>query len=824
MWKSIFSLFFALIPFLSFAQLVEAPLQNNPVLQLQNNSNSEQNAVMPNCPNLNGNYNYLFKNDSLDIKIDTAGIGFSVNPAFTILDCDGVSPIGEVSIDGDYLIYKAGDFDGFSEKVCLEYCPDEGDCSTLEYTFVTQRTSQTHILDVIQINEESTLENICLDEDLLPGTLECNIFYYCSNSAGNELASQAWMTYNEPTSCLKYTAGLGQGVDTVCAILCDEYGVCDYYKVPFEIQSYNLDLPFWDDFSNNDGPYTSSEKWVTKDGFVNNTMAELPKSVGLVTLDGLDHRGTPYLETGRADHLTSRGLNLGNTGNQQVNLKFFYTEKGNGLYPNGPDNLSVEFRDNAGIWHEEWSISGLESSTDINESPAFKFKEIAISGDEYLYDGFQFRFVNKVSPVGLYDLWHIDYVRVAAGEGADSTFNDVAFVDIPNSLLLEYEHMPWKHFLADINNQIVVQDFESVFYNHKTTSENPANDSDILLRERTTNTNIPVNLNVIDGVNVDPLDYSFFSNTLEANNVGDIINTITGQLSDLEKAELELSYSFTLTAQEQINDQVSRIHRFDNYFAYDDGTAERQIYLENPQTDNPSLALEFESKLDDTLKAVQFHFPHINGNVENQLFSIHIYLDDLSSEPAQSMEFLSPIYADSYFDTLQGYTTYLIKDIFGQPAGLPLAAGQKFYIAFQQLSSTNFGVPIGLDINRDVSSKLYLNVWNIWTNQEGIIQGSPMIRAVVGNEDVIPTQTSSIEESFDLKIFPNPNSGIINLELSNVKPNTSCKIYDQFGKLVKVCDFRERIVLDELTQGMYFLNLDSSEGLTYAKTKFVIIR
>ena len=181
MWKSIFSLFFALIPFLSFAQLVEAPLQNNPVLQLQNNSNSEQNAVMPNCPNLNGNYNYLFKNDSLDIKIDTAGIGFSVNPAFTILDCDGVSPIGEVSIDGDYLIYKAGDFDGFSEKVCLEYCPDEGDCSTLEYTFVTQRTSQTHILDVIQINEESTLENICLDEDLLPGTLECNIFYYCSN-------------------------------------------------------------------------------------------------------------------------------------------------------------------------------------------------------------------------------------------------------------------------------------------------------------------------------------------------------------------------------------------------------------------------------------------------------------------------------------------------------------------------------------------------------------------------------------------------------------------------------------------------------------------
>ena len=43
-------------------------------------------------------------------------------------------------------------------------------------------------------------------------------------------------------------------------------------------------------------------------------------------------------------------------------------------------------------------------------------------------------------------------------------FDDVAFVDIPNSLLQEYEHMPWKHFLADIDNQIDIFDFESVFY------------------------------------------------------------------------------------------------------------------------------------------------------------------------------------------------------------------------------------------------------------------------------------------------------------------------------------------------------------------------
>jgi hypothetical protein len=823
MWKSIYALLFTLFPALMFAQLIEAPLQSNPALSLYSHTSEEQ-ASMPNCPNLNGNFNYTFKNDTVNIKIDTAGIGYAVNPEFTMLDCDGIAPLGIVSFSGDILSYEAGDFDGFQEKVCVEYCPDQGECATIEYTFVTQRESQTHILNKIQINEEETIEDICLDANLLPGELSCNIFYYCPNGSYNsDLSSNSWMTYNEATSCFKYTAGLGEGIDTVCAVLCDEFGVCDYYKVPFEVQSFNLELPFWDDFSNNNGPYTSSQKWLTKDGFVNNTMAENPPSVGMVTLDGLDYSGAPYLEAGIADHLTSRGLNLNGLNSQDVSLRFFYAPKGNGLYPNGPDSLRVDYKDIDGNWIPQWVRSGIETSTDINESPEFQFATLNVP-EEFRYDGFQFRFVNQVSPVGLYDLWHIDYVRLAAGEAFNATFNDVAFVDIPNSLLLEYEHMPWKHFLADISNQIVVLEFESIFYNHQEFTANPANESDILLRERTTGTNIPINLNVIDAQNVPEQTYSFFSQPLPANNVGNIISTINSQLSNLEKAELELEYTFTLPAQESINDQVSRIHRFDNFFAYDDGTAERQIYLENPQTDNPSFALEFESKIEDTLKAVQFHFPHINGNAENQLFSIHVYLDELSDDPAFSMEFLSPIYANTYFDSLQGFTTYVLKDIFGEAKGIPLASGQKFYIGFQQLSSTNFGVPIGLDINRDVSSKLFVNVWGGWNNQAGLIQGSPMIRAIVGSEDVIPTSTNKVDQVYDLKVYPNPTTGSLNINLSKIEPNTSCSIYDQVGKQVKRFNFANTIALDDLPQGMYFLNMENEAGFTYAKTKFVIIR
>ena len=806
------------------AQLVEAPLQSNPALYNGPIQNEGLQASMTNCPNLNGNYNYLLKNETVDIKIDTAGIGYSVNPVFTIVDCDGIQAQGGVSFEGDFLIYEAGDFDGFLEQVCVEYCPDQGDCATIEYTFVTQRESQTHILNSISINEEETIENICLDSDLLPGALSCNIFYSCpDNSYNNELASNTWMTYDEPTSCFKYTAGLGAGTDTICAILCDEFAVCDYYKVPLEVQSYNLDIPFFDDFSDSNQPYTSSDRWLTKDGFVNNTMAENPPSVGIVTLDGLDHTGTPYLESGEADYLTSRGLNLAGLNNQDVSLRFFYTRKGNGLYPNEQDSLRVQFKEQNGNWVTQWVRGGFDSNTPIGISPPFEFQSLNVPED-FRYDGFQFRFVNEVSPAGVYDLWHIDYVRLAASEAFNSVFDDVAFVDIPNSLILEYEHMPWKHFLADINQQIVVQELESVFFNHYEIPQNPANDSDILLTERTTGTSIPLNLNVIDAVNVEPGIFSFFGQELSVDRVSNIINSINSQLSNLDKAELELTYTFNLQNEITENDEVSRIHRFDNYFAYDDGTAERQIYLENPQTDNPSFALEFESKIEDTLKAVQFHFPHINGNIENQLFSIHIYLDELSNEPAQSLEFISPIYANSYFDTLQGFTTYLLKDIFGQEAGIPLEAGQKFYIGFQQLSSTNFGVPIGLDINRDVSSKIYVNIWGDWVNQEGLIQGSPMIRALVGNEDIIPTNTREEEVTYELNVYPNPTTGFLNIDMDNVPDNSLIRIFDQLGNQVKILDLQPQINIEELPQGMYFLNVEDNRGISYAKTKFVIIK
>lgn len=811
------------IPFLAHAQLIEAPLNGNPILQQLHQEPTNQQAIMPNCPNLNGTFYYVDQGDTIQISFDTTGIGYALEPTLSLLECDDLTDLGTTSFENDQIFYIAPNEDGYQETICVEYCPDQGDCDSRAYTIITRRPSETYILPTVQTTEETT-EEICLDASSLPGDLTCNVFFECDDDY-NSIATTYWTTYDVPTTCFYYNSGLGAGVDTICARLCDNFGVCDEYKIPVEVQSYFLDLPFFDDFANNDGPYPSSDRWVSKDGYVNNTMAQNPPSVGMLTLDGLDYKGSPYPNAGEADFMTSRGINLGNVGNLDVGLRFYVAPKGNGLYPNGPDSLKVEFKHANGVWEEQWIRSGIDSTYNLEESPAFEFVTLGVPA-EFHYDGFQFRFINQVSPVGLYDMWHIDYVRLAADEPFNDTFDDVAFVDIPNSLLQEYEHMPIDHFLADLGAQITVMEFESVFYNHQDFTANPANDSDILLRETTTNTNIPVNLNVLDAVNVPSKEYAYFSKLLPANNAQDIRNAIGPALNGLEQASLELSYRFTLSGQEiTINDQVFRTHELDNYFAYDDGTAERQVYLENPQTDNPELALEFRSVLEDTLKAIQFHFPHVNGNAENQLFSLHIYLDELDNEPELSMEFLSPLYADSKFDTLQGLTTYTLKNIFGQEEGLPIQAGQTFYVGFQQLTSANFGIPIGLDIHRDISSKLYLNIWDNWENMEGVVKGAPMIRAVVGQKEVIETPTKEVAIATEqLKIFPNPASSIINLKGIAFNATDQLIIFDHSGKQVGSFDPSNEINVTELEAGMYLLCIQDELGQVQHRTKFVIIR
>lgn len=106
-------------------------------------------------------------------------------------------------------------------------------------------------------------------------------------------------------------------------------------------------LPFTDDFSNYTG-YPSATLWSDKQGFVNNSFALYPPTIGVVTLDALDAEGKVYphasASTFPADTLTSRLIRLDSVFNNNprpltiadaIYFSFYYQPGGGTYYSNG---------------------------------------------------------------------------------------------------------------------------------------------------------------------------------------------------------------------------------------------------------------------------------------------------------------------------------------------------------------------------------------------------------------------------------------------------------------------------------------------------------
>ena len=84
----------------------------------------------------------------------------------------------------------------------------------------------------------------------------------------------------------------------------------------------------------------------------------------------------------------------------------------------------------------------------------------------------------------------------------------------------------------------------------------------------------------------------------------------------------------------------------------------------------------------------------------------------------------------------------------------------------------------------------------------------------------INTLTTSVDEidSKTIKLFPNPTSGIVTIDVKNID---SYIVYDVVGNVVKTKSIDSQIDLTNQPNGMYFVQIQTSEGLI---TKKVIKR
>ena len=776
------------------------------------------------------------------LNVDTTGLD-TIPGTFSCINCDALAS-GQATIENDRLTYTANpDVEAGKDTFSVEFCNPNG-CRTLSFSIIVRRPGQAFTVASSTLNPGES-QRWFIPEDGFPGPVVCYQVVDCEDTYGGDAATLEISREGDPAALqLFYKASSFGGIDSICVQVCDSFAICDTFKFAVQILQDTIGLPFMDDFSY-DGPFPSSDLWLDENTFINNTMAIDPPSVGVATFDGLNANGIPYGgDYGVSDIMTSTYIDLSVHQTEEVFLIYWLQRKGLVDKPEPQDSMVLEFKTREGVWQYIEGFPGIPVSQPNTINDPFLFFRQPVT-NEFKYDGFQFRFKNYSNRTGILDTWHLDYVRLDVIQ-VDSTFDDIAFTTPPRSILNNHRSMPFRHFKG--RESIELRDTLQVGIFNLSRQGLTASPSVVTLTELNSNTELfgPGGVTLFNGDEAnlpsgEPVRKAYALNSFPTDFSAvwpDYFQIMSGPAFDnFERLEFEMTYEFSNTTQAEgvgyeavsENDRVTTTTIFDNYFAYDDGTAEAGFIAQNGN----SVAVKFTTAVDDSLRAIQFHFPHTSIDVSEQFFDLRIWLDTPNSDPVYEQLDLRPFYTDLFFDTLQGFTTYtLINTIFeNEPLFLP--AGD-FYVGWTQNTPCDGTqcIAVGYDKNSPNGKQF------IWLNQGGDFNpldssllsfpsGALMIRPVLGS--TTPMATVSTEEailSTDLiTVYPNPAQDFLQVQIQNNDFRMErFEIFNNLGQQVKTGHLLGAIPTDDLAPGWYLLKGYENHSQRIAIAKFIISR
>ncbi|MCB0662401.1 MAG: T9SS type A sorting domain-containing protein [Saprospiraceae bacterium] len=833
--------FFFILPLLTVAQKPEPgftlkPLLNNPVVerqyqqQLENTFQqiemltgqrpSADEAAKAGCPMLESGVEYVVAGDSTLVSLSS--------PFFdTFLIASPPSPFGTAGISGENFRFIANQgIIAERDTVLVARCNTGANpfCDTLMIPLVIKRHNTSYV-EPTQPWQPKTMGTYCATPITLPGTLNCGKIVACPDPYEGEGEQLVYFTtYSEPDFCVVYESSYFPGTDTVCLVYCDDFAVCDTVKVPFAIEGDTLNLPFLDDFAY-EGPYPDPGRWLNQDVFINSSLAIDPISWGVATFDGLSKTGRPYGGNfGTADYLTSKQIDLTTTtpGNNVI-FSFFAQPRGLGFVPISTDSLIVEFKDVDGNWVHVFSRPGVEGFIPLDSFPKFTYHALGISDPKFFHKGFQFRFKTLNDRSGAYSNWNLDYVWLAPRPDVSPSLNDIAFTTTPSGVLKRYTAMPLKQFRG-FEDQEILNNYSVGLYNLDF-SDQPIENDEFVVVNLETGTTLTSGERLLEPIqrNVPTMKNVYYENPVR--NAGTLSSNISSDINGIVKAKIRTSYFLSRLNAEELpqytnsNNTCYTDTDLSNYYAYDDGVAEGALELNG----NGSMMLvRYESNVTDSLRGVMFHFPHVNGDVQNQIFNLLVHvgpLDTFSREITYTRTLLRPFYADNVYDTLQGFTTYGLYDPEqpDQPIALEIPAGE-FYVGWQQGSNAANPIPVGFDKNNPGAiNQIYQNTGIRWENLSKFtfIRGALMVRPIFGDSRPLPTGTDDISGlSSDIEIFPNPTLGQLNLKIPyGMWEDYQVQVFNAVGVLQRSMVLENgQIDISQLEKGMYFIKVVNTES------------
>ncbi len=596
-------------------------------------------------------------------------------------------------------------------------------------------------------------------------------------------------------------------------------------------------LPFIDDFSNY-SLYPDSNLWADNYVFVNTQFAINPPTIGVATFDALNQNGIIYpsalISQFSSDTLTSQPIRLDSVFtpalkaiklSDSLYFSFYFQPAGGrgaawerlGDAPEAEDSLVLEFycpvcqADTQ--WNRIWSTKGMPLDTIFKaDSNYFKYVIIPINDTaKYYKNGFRFRFRNysslgnNIIPswAGNCDQWNIDYVYLGISRTINDTVRkDLTFIERAPSFLKNYQSMPASQFVASEINDTISNKISNL--------DGIAHASSYKYEIRNQLGNVVANY---DGgfFNID----SYWTNGYQQYNFHARPPVVYNfPLAVGTKSWYEIRHLFKEGISQDFrpqNDTNIFIQKFDDYYAYDDGTAENGYGLTPAGS---KLAYQFNLNKTDTLVAVEIYFNSTLNNSNLKYFNLCVWNDNGSGKPGDTIYRSNPILPIENTENNK-FQKYILNR--------NLIVNGKIYVGMIQTTDDNLN--IGFDRNTSSESHIFYNSSGNWN--QSFLKGSLMIRPVFGVEYLGINEMQ--KGNFTFEIFPNPLKND-NLQIK-LQSNTniqnqdySLQIFDILGNKVYQSVFENQIMLSNFSNGVYFIKVSNvSDGIQQTK-KLIITR
>lgn len=584
-----------------------------------------------------------------------------------------------------------------------------------------------------------------------------------------------------------------------------------------------LELPFFDDFARGQS-FPTSDFWNGAGVFVNTTYGINPPSIGVATFDAYNHNGNLYPAASAlpfsADTLTSHPINLNFPLDTTIYLSFVFQPQGLGFQPSIRDSLILEFYDSLedqwiGVW-AAWVDMENQTLRHVNRLSAQAVKIIQsdslhrtfhrvhfpILGEQYLNEGFRFRFRNyaslqqNTSVPGLIancDHWHIDQVYIDRHRAYNDTLlYDITFARPLGSVLKNYESVPWTHFNTDARANELTNPMQfKILYRNLNQDESPDG------RQVTRRFSIYNHSN--------DEEYNFSAAAENIPSLSDFSFT-REYVYDFQSAWADSArYTFTayLVTEDPYpfcwNDTVSYSQEFKNFYALDDGSAEGGYGIFGEGAQAAQVAVKYTSYKEDKLVGLYMYFNRTKGDANQKYFKLAVW-DDNNGKPGKLVYQqlgLRPLFADS----LNRFVLYKINEELILPKGI-------FYIGWIQTTAEMLNV--GFDKNRNNSNKIFYNIGGQWSNTA--YNGSLMLRPAFGKLTESPTHSNPIQDQKPIAIYPNPATNQLWVQLPDSYDQGFVQIFNLVGQQLMATPIEQGnpLNISMLSSGTYIVRVTSN--------------